>query len=210
MKEYHKIDSLFKRDMGGSKRLIIGEYRDPLVEYLKDNEWIFTEKIDGTNIRIMWDGHKVIFGGRTENAQIPANLIAVLQEKFLTREVEEIFEEKFGEVEVVLFGEGFGEKIQKGGGLYGKVDFILFDVLVGDIFLERENVEDIAIAFAVRVVPIIYIGTIEQAISIVKSNLLSTTANEDKQIEGLIGTPKQRIYDAKKRRIIVKIKCKDF
>lgn len=27
-------------------------------DYLKDNTWIFTEKVDGTNIRIMWDGGK--------------------------------------------------------------------------------------------------------------------------------------------------------
>ena len=46
MKEYHKINTIFKRDMTSkSKNLIIGEYSTPEFEYLKDNIWIFTEKI---------------------------------------------------------------------------------------------------------------------------------------------------------------------
>ena len=57
MKEYHKIETIFERDMDGNKKLIEGKFRNPLVEYLKDNEWVFTEKIDGTNIRVFWDGH---------------------------------------------------------------------------------------------------------------------------------------------------------
>ena len=73
MNQYHKIDSLFERDMEGTRKLIEGKFRNPVVEYIKDNEWIFTEKIDGTNIRVFWDGHKVSFGGRTDNAQIPTN-----------------------------------------------------------------------------------------------------------------------------------------
>lgn len=65
MIEYHKIETIFERDMDGSKKLIPGKFRNKTVEFLKDNTWVFTEKIDGTNIRIHWDGHKVEFGGRT-------------------------------------------------------------------------------------------------------------------------------------------------
>ena len=75
MKEYHKIETLFERDMEGNKRLIEGKFRNPLVEYLKDNRWQFTEKIDGTNIRVHWDGHQVIFGGRTDAASLPSHLV---------------------------------------------------------------------------------------------------------------------------------------
>ena len=57
------------------KKLIEGKFRNPVVEFLKDNQWNFTEKIDGTNIRVHWDGHKVMFGGRTDNAQIPTSLV---------------------------------------------------------------------------------------------------------------------------------------
>ena len=39
MIEYPKIETLFKRDMEGSKQMIDGAYRDPTVEYLKDTEF---------------------------------------------------------------------------------------------------------------------------------------------------------------------------
>ena len=75
MTEYTKIDTIFERDMEGTKKLIEGKYRSETVEYLKDNRWIGTEKIDGTNIGIFWDGHTVSYQGRTERAQIPEHLM---------------------------------------------------------------------------------------------------------------------------------------
>lgn len=212
MKEYHKIESLYERDMLGTKKLIEGKFRNPLVEYLKDNEWVFTEKVDGTNIRVCWDGHKITFGGRTENSQIPNNLVNRLNEMFLTNEVEELFEQKFGEVEVILFGEGYGAKIQAGGGLYADTaEFILFDVTVGGIYLDRENVEDIGKAFSLKCVPVISeIKTIDEAVKFVKGKPISRVAKSEKIVEGVVGTPKVRINDHRGNRIIVKIKLNDY
>lgn len=212
MKEYHKIESLYERDMLGTKKLIEGKFRNPLVEYLKDNEWVFTEKVDGTNIRVCWDGHKITFGGRTENSQIPNNLVNRLNEMFLTNEVEELFEQKFGEVEVILFGEGYGAKIQAGGGLYADTaEFILFDVTVGGIYLDRENVEDIGKAFSLKCVPVISeIKTIDEAVKFVKGKPISRVAKSEKIMEGVVGTPKVRINDHRGNRIIVKIKLNDY
>ena len=65
---YHKIETIFKRDEQGTKRLIPYEWRDETVEFLRDCEWVWTEKIDGTNIGIYWDGHAVHFQGRKERA----------------------------------------------------------------------------------------------------------------------------------------------
>lgn len=211
MKEYHKIETIFERDMLGNKRLIEGKYRNPVVEYLKDNEWVFTEKIDGMNIRIVWDGHKVQFGGRTDNAQIPSQLLNRLSELFQGNTNEELFEQRFGETEVILFGEGYGAGIQKGGSDYiDNKDFILFDVMVGDVFLERENVEDVAKTFNLDVAPIAPVKTIDEAVAYVKEVPNSLVGKGIKKIEGLVGTPKQRIYDVRGNRIIVKIKVEDF
>lgn len=137
IKEYHKIETLFERDMNGNKKLIEGKFRNTTVEYLKDNEWIFTEKIDGTNIRVFWDGHKIYFYGRTNNADIPNPLKERLTELFLNNETEELFEQLFREKEVILFGEGYGGKIQSGSLYNPTQDFMLFDVMVDDKFLER-------------------------------------------------------------------------
>ena len=56
MKEYHKIQTVFKRDPSTNhKTLLMDDYSLPEFEYLKNNHWIFTEKIDGTNIRVGMD-----------------------------------------------------------------------------------------------------------------------------------------------------------
>lgn len=208
MKEYIKIDTLFERDVNGSKKLIKGNFRSESVKYLANNTWIFTEKIDGTNIRIHWNGHKVEFGGRTDRAQIPSVLVKYLMDTFGTMEAEEMFEQKFSDTPVTLYGEGYGPGIQKGGAYRSDVSFILFDVLIGDIWLKRDSVEDIAKAFGIDVVPIIFKGTINEAVEFVESKPKSTIGNA--QMEGVVGRPEIEMFDRMGKRIIVKIKVKDF
>lgn len=210
MKEYHKIETLFERDMEGTKKLIEGKYRNECVEYLKDNEWTFTEKIDGTNVRVHWDGHCIVFGGRTDNAQMPGPLVQELNKLFLGTMNEQIFEQKFGATPVTFYGEGYGGKIQSGGAYRKEQSFILFDVMVGYTFLNRVDVEELAKAFSLDIVPVIITGTIQQAVDYVKMKPNSTITEEVKESEGLVGTPKARLTDFRGNRIIIKIKVCDF
>lgn len=207
MHEYHKIDGLFKRDEA-TKRLMYGVYRNPAVEYLAASEWVFTEKIDGTNIRVHWDGHRVAFGGRTDKTQIPGPLMAKLEELFGGETNEQIFEEHFGEKEVTLYGEGYGPKIQNGGAYRDDQSFILFDVNVGGVWLSRENVESVARYFGIDVVPVIMRGTMQQAIDFVKSRPMSTIGTD--KMEGLVGRPALELLTANSNRLIVKVKVRDF
>lgn len=210
MIEYTKIETPFERDMNGSKKLIEGKFRNQTVEYLKDSQWICTEKIDGTNIGIVWDGHKVSYQGRTERAQIPTHLMNKLIELFGGDVNEELFEQKFGETPVTLFGEGYGVKINNGGNYRSDVSFILFDVYLPDqnLWLKRDAIEDIAKAFNVDAVPIVMRGTIQEAVQFVKTKPKSTigTAN----MEGLVCKPEVDLLDRMGRRVMVKIKVKDF
>lgn len=211
MTEYTKIETVFERDMEGTKKLIEGKFRNETVEYLKDNRWIGTEKIDGTNIGIVWDGHKVSYQGRTERAQIPAHLMNKLIEMFGGTVNEELFEQKFGEMQVILFGEGYGAKIQKGGGNYrNDVSFILFDVYLPEqnLWLKRDAIEDIAKTFGVDIVPIVYEGDIAGAVEFVKGKPKSTIGMAD--MEGIVCKPAVDMLDRMGRRLIVKIKVCDF
>lgn len=210
MNEYTKIETIYERDTNGTKKLIEGKFRNETVEYLKDNEWICTEKIDGTNIGIVWDGHKVSYQGRTERAQIPAHLMNKLIELFGGTVNEELFEQKFGEMQVILFGEGYGAKIQNGGNYRSDVSFILFDVYLPEqnLWLKRDAIEDIAGAFGIDVVPIILKGTLQQAVDYVKSKPKSTIGNAN--MEGLVCKPAVDMLDRMGRRLIVKIKVCDF
>lgn len=207
MHEYHKIEGLFKRDET-TKRLMNGVYRNPAVEYLANNEWIFTEKIDGTNVRVYWDGHRVSFAGRTDKANLPTPLLSCLETMFGGEVNEQIFEEHFGNKEVTLYGEGYGAKIQNGGNYRPDQSFILFDVNVGGVWLSRENVEAVAGYFGVDVVPVIFHGTMQEAIDFVKSKPNSTIGTA--KMEGLVGRPALELLTANSNRLIVKVKVRDF
>lgn len=206
--EYTKIPNIFKREEFGKNKLIEGEYSTPELEYLAENEFVWTEKVDGTNIRVMWDGHAVSFGGRTERAQIPAHLVNKLNDLFGGTNKEEIFEQKFGETPVTLFGEGFGEKIQNGGGKYGPVNFILFDVFCGGMWLKRESVEDIAQTFNIETVPVVGRGNLREAVEYIRKHPKSML--KDDELEGIVCRPTNELLDRRGNRIIVKIKCRDF
>lgn len=208
MKQYEKIETVFCRDTNGTKRLILNNYRNPTIAYLKDNMWLFTEKVDGTNIRVHWDGHKVEFGGRTDKAQIPGPLLNKLNEMFATNEAEELFEQTWGDKDVILFGEGYGPKIQNGGDYRSDVSFILFDVLVGDNYQEREWVEKTAQMFNIDVVPIVLTGTIQDGIDYVMKHPQSTMGTA--MMEGVVGRPMIELRDRRGERVIVKIKWEDF
>jgi len=74
MTEYHKIQTVFKRDPKTKyKTLLKNQFSLPEFEYLALNTWVFTEKIDGTNIRIIIDFTQgtrqcVRFAGKTDKA----------------------------------------------------------------------------------------------------------------------------------------------
>lgn len=204
MQEYHKIQSVFKRDTSRKKgKFIMGEYATPEIEFLKENIWVWTEKIDGTNIRIYWDGEKVRIGAKTENSQIPVILHNRLAEMFTP--------EKFtGKDEMILFGEGYGQKIGKAGKRYlsDGVDFILFDVKCGDWWLRRDDVAIVASELGIKAVSVIGSGTIDEAIEFVKKGFKSNIA--DCQAEGIVLRPAIELFDRGGERIITKLKFKDF
>lgn len=209
MQTYNKIDTIFERDEK-TKKLIKGKFRNETVEFCKDLTWQFTEKVDGTNIRVYWDGHRVEFGGRTENAQIPAPLVNRLNELFGGDVNEQLFEQKFGENEVILFGEGYGPKIQNGGSYRDDVDFIMFDVMINGNYQTRESVEDIAKYFNVSIVPIVAEGPLSTGIDYVMDHKYSTIAQNGAELEGVVARPKMELKDRTGKRLIVKIKIKDF
>lgn len=244
METYHKIQTLFKRDLDGSKtgkkgKMIEGDWTTPELAYLAGNEWEFTEKVDGTNIRIGYAhskamqelGSVVEFAGRSDNASIPDPLRQHLEETFPREKFWEAFPDLDGTV--VLFGEGYGPKIQKGGGNYrDDASFVLFDVKIGDFWLDRKNVNDIAQKLGIDSVPVLGTGTLQDAIDIVSTGLTWDKNGQmknwggsiegkrmfaglrsqwgDFEAEGIVARPVVPLFDRAGRRIITKIKAVDF
>ena len=177
---YPKINTIFKRDERNRFNIIEGDYSCPEFEAIK--KWQISEKVDGTNIRILYNGSEPIFGGRTDDAQIPVFLLEYLQRTFTEDKLASLFPEaKNG---IMLFGEGFGNKIQSAGKRYRKENcsFILFDALIDGWWLERDNVKDIAEKLGIDVVPSLGIMTPQEAIGFVKAMNNKSRISEDAPI----------------------------
>lgn len=205
MKEYQKIETLFEFN-NKTKKFINNKFRNPIVHYLKDVPWFCTEKVDGMNIRVFWDGHTLAYGGRTDNAVLPKEVVELLNLYFLDQEA--WFEQNFGNKEVLFFMEAYGGKIQ--GGIYpGFEQLIGFDIMIDNIYLDKDNAYSLFEQFGLRTVPFIGVMSLEDAIENVKNNPNSFLCEEVK-MEGFVCTPLLRLNDHKGDRIIVKIKVKDL
>lgn len=206
MNEYRKIANVFKFD--AKYKNIVG-LNEPF-NSLKNLIWVGTEKVDGTNIRIIWDGYKIEIKGRTDNAQFQGELYDTLSQMFLTKEMEYVFEQIFENKEVVIYGEGYGPKIQTGGGLYSdKPKFIVFDINIDGHYLKRANVLDICEKLNLDVVPDIFLGTIDEAKKFVSKHP-SSTINEKHEMEGLVLELPLEIFDKNGNPLKCKVKYCDM
>lgn len=220
MSEYHKIETLYERDEA-THRL-----KQPLVlknrVYGLVNPWTFTEKIDGTNIRCVWDGTKVTFGGKTDAAQIHADLVKWLYENVTAEKFAKAFDMSDQPTDnmnpptpVILYGEGYGAGIQKGGDYSAEKKLILFDVLVHGAdghpwWLSDENVRDVGRKMGLDAVPLIGEMTLIEATEMVRAGFQSKLNGGKAKAEGLVGRPAEALFDKKGHRLIVKLKTKDF
>ena len=216
MAEYQKIQTLFKRD---EKNIIIPSiFTLPEFEYLKDCKWEATEKIDGTNMRVElglgYGGYEMDFKGRTDKADIPKHLLEKMHSLFDEEKLIDYFysEDKDEIPNITLYGEGYGMKIQKGGNyIKDGVDFILFDVRIGNWWLSRDACEKIVTDLNLKIVPLMGYMTIQEAIDFVKKGFKSTIAeNKDYDAEGLVLKTPYGLRLRNGERLITKIKTCDF
>lgn len=237
---YQKINTIFKRDENNII-MPHEEFSVPELNWLRNCKFDATEKIDGTNIRIevipekfyicpdvYADVFSVEYKGKTDNAQIPAHLLKHLKETYPEKNVldalglpksitkEWLIEKGYERLEDIpmytIYGEGYGVKIQKGGNyIKNGVGFIVFDVKVGDMYLLRDSMEDIASKLGAPVVPYMGQFTIDEAIEFVKKGFKSTIAeNKDYDAEGLVLKSPDGLCTRRGERIIFKVKTCDF
>lgn len=204
MKTYRKIPNIFEFDSLTRKPIRIAE---PFLT-LKDIQWVGTEKVDGINIRVYWDGYRISIAGRTDKAEIPPHLYKYLSDLFLTPEMESLFEQTFGDKEVYIFDEGYGAKIQKNGELYSEAPkFIVFDVTVDGNELSLMNISNVALKLGLSMADVVFQGTLEEAIAYVKQHPSSHLNGGAHEMEGLVLSPlAAKLYD--KNGDIIKCKCK--
>lgn len=216
-KTYTKINTLYKRDEKG--KIMLGNFSRPEFEYLRNLPWIAYEKIDGTNMSYYWDGHTLEIHGKTENASIPNHLFAKMNTMVTKEMMEKVFPLKYDEsgneipMLVIIYGEGYGSKIQQGGGRYisNDVNFRVFDINIDNWWLELDDVKDICGKLNLEMAVPYGELTIAEAEEMVKKGFKSTIS-EDKTLiaEGLVLRPKIQLFNKRGERIMVKIKYRDY
>lgn len=184
------------------------DYRNPMFFYLSNLPWTAKRKYDGTNIRIKWDGEQAIVAGKTDKANIES--IPGLKEFVEKRLLEERFEEHLGRDKTFyLFGEWVGPKVQDNELGLEENDLILFDVKVEDgVWFSPENVIDFAENFGLSHFET-YAEHIDEA-----DNLDELIGRVQKgayaDFEGIVCEPLCQALDRQGRRVICKIKNKDY
>ena len=216
-KTYTKINTLYKRDEKG--KIMLGDFSRPEFEYLHNVPWIAYEKIDGTNMSYYWNGHILEIHGKTENASIPPHLYKKMEELVTVEMMQKVFPLKYDEngneipMLVIIYGEGYGAKIQKGGGRYisNDVNFRVFDVNIDGWWLEIENVQDVCDKLHLEMAVPYGELTIEEAEKMVIKGFNSTISEDETLIaEGLVLRPKVQLFNKRGERIMVKIKYCDY
>ena len=213
MNEYPKIQSIYKRDDRG--RFQLGEWARPELGYLAGLEWRWTEKVNGTNIRIecnpenssefngrIDNGYRI--SGRTDSSQIDVRLIDAIEALGLRTTLPTVTDGS-----ICLYGEGYGAKIQKGGGNYrADQGFVLFDVQIDDFWLEWDNINDVAKQLGLDVVPELARGNLWDAEAFIRYGHQSTWG--DFEAEGIVCRPIVPLFNRKGERVMVKLKTKDY
>lgn len=203
--EYPKIQTLWRRDE--RKVVIPGDFTMPELRYLADLPWRWTEKVDGTNIRLHWDGSTVTIGGRTDNAQLPPKFAEAIEAHVAPA----LWAKAFPDADdVTVYGEGYGAGIQKGGSYRPDKGFIAFDVKVSEWWLRDEDMRDVAQSLGLDVVPSFGWGPTLNDVwqTVVDGDLKSDWP--EVQIEGLVGKPGADLFNRRGERIAVKVKVRDW
>lgn len=202
---YHKIQTVYKRDPATKyKTLLLGQYSKEEFEYLRNCQWIFTEKVDGMNIRVFLDDNgNAAYRGRTDKAQLPTGLSAWLARSLS----DDNLKHNLGPG-TCLYGEGYGPAIQKGGKYGIEQRFVLFDIFYKGHWLPRIEVEYLAHLLDIDYVPIIGRGTLDEMVEMAREGFNSAWGNF--LAEGIVARPAIEMLNGWGERVITKIKHKDF
>lgn len=207
METYHKIQTLYKRNPDTKYKTVLEDhYAKPEFDFLQDNMWEFTEKVDGMNMRVILQEDKIRIAGKTDNAAIPGPLGEFMYTTFTEEKMLDMFPQNFAGI--CLYGEGYGGKIQKGGKYRQDQSFVLFDVKIGDFWLHREDIEKVAKELNIDVVPVVGYGTLDDMTTIVRDGMTSQWGSFE--AEGLIAKPTVEMFNRFGERIITKLKTRDF
>lgn len=178
------------------------------IDIMAFRECYAMEKIHGTSAHISFKDGKVSFFSGGENHE---KFIKLFNEEELTP----IFIENYDDMDVILFGEAYGGSQQGMSETYGKeLKFIVFDVKIGDNWLDVPNAEQVTTKLELEFVYYRKIPTTLKSIDKERDKpSIQAKRNgirEDKMREGVVLRPPIEVKKNNGERIIVKHKRDEF
>lgn len=207
---FGKIQTIFKRDESKKGTIMIGEYSKE--EFSQINRWVITEKVDGQCITIIITKDEIKIQGKSEKTQFNKDhepLLTYINEKFTRESIDAVFDWDKANT-VIIYGEGYGPKIQSGGKYRKDQSFIMFDILIDNIWLETEKVATYAYQLKVDSVPVWGNGTVSYIMQLIQAKPNSAIEGSNCVIEGFVCRSEPLLLDRFGNRIIWKIKIRDL
>jgi hypothetical protein len=203
---YPKIDTLYKR---GEDFKVTDEFRRPEFAYV--NEWLWMEKLDGSNISIVQDLNGTNWRGRTGRSQFTAEVqdyLQILCERWHSALVLKRIEYKLDSIE--LFGEVIGPKIQNGGIYSDKITSRFYDVRINNsLWLDWDSVIEYSRELDF-IKPTYGVLPTKRIVDMVKAGFNTREGNREGPAEGIVAKTKIPLYNNNNDRLIWKLKTKDF
>ena len=223
--KFPKINTLWKREplITVKRKGIIheGMYSEEAFKSIKF--WKASEKINGENIRIFiipGTGSTPIISilGRqdTDTPQINEKVIEYIDSHLTPDALKRAFTKDSSSSEdlprlIMIFGEGFGGDIHHGHNYRDSPEFVVFDIVVDDWFLEYNNVASISKKLGFESVPLLPgLKTTETIVEYVKTQPKSILANKPHIMEGVVCTSSPLLLTRNGYPVRFKLKTKDF
>lgn len=222
MKPYHSIETVFVRNKE-TNVLDFTKIRNETHAFIP--RWILTEKIDGTNVRVVVTLSGIEIKGRTDNATLHPELVAEVTGLFDHGKLLEYFTNYRGKElhpnwSVTFYGEGYGAGIQKGGVYSQTKRFRCFDVLLGESWWTTHD-QAFAICMGLNIP---FVPDLGESISIpqTRDELLSRFLDGESQValwdsgkervlpEGVVAKPPVVLFDAHGDRVMWKLTFREF
>lgn len=227
MKKYPKINTLFQRSIQGKITPQL-QNKDTIKALSLIKDLIVEEKVDGTNAQIIVQRNlttdEIIISYASRNNLIEDKDIMFIKEtldKIINKKaIAKWYRKNFSTNPAVsIYGEVFGYKINTGGNYTGKErNYVVFDIVVEKSWLNVKDRNDVCNELGLKIVPKVMV--IPELLSYEsfysnltkenKESLLAKKYDKETTLEGYIIRPKLSLYVNGGKRVIGKIKCKDF